>query len=144
MGQFLLYQYLINLTDWTPFDGPPWPHAADGPRQKSISAYIGFFPGCSHTQILVPHSYNQSALGCRSIRTISQCNDILSLKIALVLDSSERVSKPCRERSFVSRICNVTNRAIQAPFNMNKKERKMATTLKSTPKSSTLPIWHAD
>ena len=42
-------------------------NAAAGPRQKSCSEFVGLLPRRPYTQILVPHSYNQSALGCRSI-----------------------------------------------------------------------------
>ena len=49
------------------FAGVPWPHAARGHRQTFISRHAGPRIRCSCTQMLVPSSFDQSALGCRSI-----------------------------------------------------------------------------
>ena len=48
------------------FAGVPWPHAARGHRQTFISRHAGPRIRCSCTQMLVPSSFDQSALGCRS------------------------------------------------------------------------------
>ena len=55
-------------------------HTAGGPRQTSISDYVRLSTKCSCTQILVPRSFNQSALGCRSIYSYAErCeNDVIS------------------------------------------------------------------
>jgi hypothetical protein len=52
------------------FAGVPWPHAAHGHRQTFISRHAGPRIRCSCTQMLVPSSFDQSALGCRSITYI--------------------------------------------------------------------------
>jgi hypothetical protein len=50
------------------FAGVPWPHAARGHRQTFISRHAGPRIRCSCTQMLVPSLFDQSALGCRSMR----------------------------------------------------------------------------
>ena len=74
-----IYQFISNwfwlvppMFDQMHFGGSFWspqgPHAAGGPRQTSISAYVRLRHECSCAQILVPCSYDQNALGCCSIR----------------------------------------------------------------------------
>ena len=52
---------------WRPYLGIEGSPAAEGLRQTSISDYGRLHNICSCTHMLVPCSFDQNALGCRSI-----------------------------------------------------------------------------
>ena len=50
-------------------------YAATGPRQKSSPEFVGLLPRTPYTQILVPPSYDQNALGCRPNSTVTDTSN---------------------------------------------------------------------